>query len=244
MVRGYLFTVIGERLVRTIRRDLFHKIIHQDMAFFDNNKTGELMNRLASDTSVIQSCLSVNISMGLRSVGEVVVSIILLLVTSWSLTLIMMGVVPVLVVCVAAYGRFTRTLTSEYQNALAAAADAGSESIANVRVMRSFGAEVLELGRYLSLLNVTYQKGKLKSLSYGIFAGGLTIFANGAIILVVYYGASQVIHGNMSVGSLTAFILYTVYIAIGLGILSGLYTEFMNAVGASERFVFTLYIDM
>lgn len=76
------------------------------------------MNRLSSDTAVIQSCLSVNVSMGLRSFAQVIVSIILLFVTSWELTLIMMAVVPAIVVVVALYGRFTKRLSKNYQDAL------------------------------------------------------------------------------------------------------------------------------
>jgi ABC-type multidrug transport system fused ATPase/permease subunit len=120
-IRGWLFTLVGERLVRNIRIDLFNAIIEQDIAFFDRNKTGELANRLSSDTAVIQSCLSVNVSMGLRAVGSVVVSIIFLFVTSWELTLIMMGVVPVIVIIAIIYGRFTKRVTKEYQDSLAKA---------------------------------------------------------------------------------------------------------------------------
>ena len=85
--RGWLFTLIGERIVWRIRQELFQSIVKQDIKFFDENKTGELMNRLSSDTAKIQSCLSVNISEGLRSSGQVLLSIVLLSVTSWKLTL-------------------------------------------------------------------------------------------------------------------------------------------------------------
>lgn len=120
--RGYLFTLIGERLVRNVRSQLFEAIIRQDIAFFDMNKTGELMNRLSSDTAVIQNCLSVNVSMGLRAFGQIVVSIVLLFITSWELTLVMMAVVPAIVGIAVFYGSFTRQLTKDYQDALAKAA--------------------------------------------------------------------------------------------------------------------------
>jgi hypothetical protein len=87
-IRGYLYSLVGERLVRVIRRQLFECIIRQDISFFDINKTGELMNRLSADTTVIQSSLSVNVSMGLRSLAMIFVSTILLFVTSWKLTLV------------------------------------------------------------------------------------------------------------------------------------------------------------
>jgi ABC-type multidrug transport system fused ATPase/permease subunit len=75
----------------------------------------------------------------------------------------------------------------------------------------------------------------MKSLAYGLFAGGIGFLAGVVILVVVYYGATLVIHGEMAVGDLTAFVLYSFYIAMGLGIFSGLYTEFSNALGASER---------
>ncbi|RYH21270.1 ATP-binding cassette domain-containing protein [archaeon] len=235
IIRGWLYTLIGERLVRNLRKQLFEKIIQQDVAFFDVNKTGELMNRLSSDTAVIQSCLSVNISMGLRSTAEIIVSIVLLFITSWELTLIMMAVVPALMVIIVLYGGFTKDLTKQLQDALAHAAEVGTESVSNVRIMKSFGAEELENTKYATNVQTSYKKGAKKALAYGIFAGGIGFLVGVAILIVVYYGAMLVIHGRLRIGELTAFILYTLYIAIGLGILSGLYTEFMNALGASDR---------
>jgi ABC-type multidrug transport system fused ATPase/permease subunit len=234
-VRGWLYTLVGERLVRQLRTSLFHKIVSQDVSFFDQNKTGELMNRLSSDTTVIQNCLSVNISMGLRAAAEMVVSIALLFITSWELSCVMMAVVPALMIVVVIYGSFTKRLTKEYQDALAGAADTGAESIANSRIMKSFGAEEWESRQYTGHITTSYQKGAAKAFAYGIFAGGVGFLMGVAILVVVYYGATLVIHDKMNVGDLTSFILYTIYIAIDLGMLSGLYTEFMNAVGAGER---------
>ena len=80
-----------------------------------------------------------------------------------------------------------------------------------------------------------HTSGASKALAYGVFAGGIGFLMSVAILVVVYYGATLVIHGKLSVGDLTSFILYTIYIAVDLAMLSGLYTEFMNAVGAGER---------
>jgi ATP-binding cassette subfamily B protein len=147
----------------------------------------------------------------------------------------MMAVVPVLMIVVILYGRFTRRLGKEYQDALAKAADTGAESISNARIMKSFGAENFENLQYYRNITNSYRKGSIKAFAYGIFAGGIGFFAGFAILVVVYYGATLVIHDELQVGDLTAFILYTFYIAINMGIISSLYTEFMNALGASER---------
>ena len=89
-IRGWLFNLIGERIVRNLRNTLFEKISSQDISFFDKNKTGELINRLASDTAVLQASLSSNVSVGLRNAATIVSAIILLFVTSWKLTLVVL----------------------------------------------------------------------------------------------------------------------------------------------------------
>lgn len=87
-IRGWLFGLAGERIVSGLRISLFKKIISQDISFFDSNKTGELINRLASDTAMLQAALSSNISLGLRNLASIVASVILLFITSWKLTLV------------------------------------------------------------------------------------------------------------------------------------------------------------
>jgi len=234
-IRGYLYCLVGERLVRNIRKKLFDSLMHQDISFFDVNKTGELMNRLSSDTAVIQSVLSTNISMGLRAIALIVVSAVLLFITSWKLSFVMMGVVPILAAVINVYGRFTKTLTKQYQDALASASDRGTESISNIRIVRSFGGELFEMWRYSESIFTSYRLGSKRASAYGLFAGSIMFVANNAILVVIFYGATLVLNNELGVGSLTTFILYTIYIALGLGLFGELYTQLMNGVGASQR---------
>lgn len=187
-IRGWLYTLIGERLVARLRKHLFEHIIRQDIQFFDQNKTGELMNRLASDTTVIQSCLSVNVSMGLRAAMQILISLLLLFITSWRLTLVMISVVPVLIVFVRLYGRYTKRLTKAYQDALGRAADTGAESIGSSRIVKSFAAEDYECERYFRDISLSYEAGAQKAKAYGGFSGAMFFVANTVILVVVYYG--------------------------------------------------------
>jgi ABC-type multidrug transport system fused ATPase/permease subunit len=187
-IRGWLFTLIGERLVARLRKDLFEHIIRQDIQFFDQNKTGELMNRLSSDTTVIQSCLSVNVSLGLRSAMQITISMLLLFITSWKLTLVMISVIPVLIIFVRLYGRYTKRLTKAYQDALGRAADTGAESIGSSRIVKSFAAEDYECERYFNDITISYEAGAKKAKAYGGFSGMMFFVANTVILVVVYYG--------------------------------------------------------
>ncbi len=105
----------------------------------------------------------------------------------------------------------------------------------NARIMRSFGTEESEYKTYAKAIDSAYEVGKKKSIAYGYFAGGAMFIANAVILIIVYYGAVLVIRNEMSIGNLTTFVFYTAYIAMGLGMISSVYSEAMNAVGASTR---------
>ena len=236
-LRGSLFTLAGERLVARFRKRLFESLTRADISFFDKTQSGELVNRLASDSAVIQNAVTVNISMALRFVAQFVVGLILLFVLSPSLTGIMLASVPAVVCGAVAYGSFVRKIGKAYQKALASAGEVASEVLGNVRTVRSFGKESSELYRYSKCIDDSFYHGKRRAFAYGAFAGGIGLFAYSAVALVLWYGGTLVIQhkGGMDSGTLVTFLLYTIYIAGALGGLSSLYGNLLNAVGASER---------
>ena len=234
-LRGSLFTLAGERLVARFRKRVFQALTRADIAFFDKTQSGELVTRLSSDTAAIQNAVTVNISMALRFAGQFVVGIILLFVLSPMLTGVMLASVPAVVIGSVFYGRFLRNIGRLYQKALASAGEIASEVLGNVRTVRSFAKESAEQERYGVAIDESFQHGKKRAFAYGAFAGGVGLFAQSAIALVLWYGGKLVIQGEMDPGTLVTFLLYTIYIASALGGLSGLYGNLMNAVGASER---------
>ena len=238
-LRGFLFTLAGERLVARLRRQLFLHLLHQDIAFYDRNKTGELMNRLASDTTVIQSAVTVNVSMGLRFAAQAVVGIMLIFLYSWKLSLVMLSIVPLIAFAAVGYGRFVKRLSKDYQSALADASETAQQAFSSVRTVRSFAAEAKEGERYLACISRSYTLGAQKALAYGAFGGVIGTAGQYAVCLVLWYGGTLCIQGQIGAGQLTSFLLYTIFIAVALGGLSDLFGTLMTAVGASER-VFSL----
>jgi len=220
--RGITFTVAGERLVARLRRDLFRAVTSQEIGFFDGLKSGELVNRLAADTTVIQDIATVNISMGLRWVAQAVIGIAVLFVISWHLTLVMMAAVPAVSAIAVIYGRYTRTISKAYQKSLADAGEVASEVLSNMKTVRSlFQGEVREHARYSKAVNESYHYGKLRSYAYGGWSGIVMMFAYFAIVLCLWYGGHEVLRGHMEAGFLTSFLLYTIYIAFALGGIAG-----------------------
>jgi ATP-binding cassette subfamily B protein len=235
MLRAWLFTVAGERIVAQLRCTLFDAILGQDTSFFDERRTGELTSRLTADTTVLQNTVTVNVSMALRHALGALGGVVLLLWMSPKLTGIAMATVPVVAVTAAIYGRWFQRLSRQFQDALAASGSVAEEVIAGIRTVRSFARERLESGRYGEAIEHSYRLAAKRALAIGGFSGVTGFLGMGAVALVVWYGGRLVTRDLLSMGELTAFLLYTGIVAVSLGSLANLYGDFMRAVGASQR---------
>jgi ATP-binding cassette subfamily B protein len=235
MLRAWLFTVAGERVVSDLRSRLFEAILGQDIEFFDHSRTGELTNRLAADTSVLQNAVTVNVSMALRHTIGVLGGLGMLLWMSPALTTVAMAIVPLGVLGGAFYGRMIRRLSRRVQDALAASTVIAEEAIAGIRTVRSFAQESHEAGRYRDAVEESFRLAAKRALAIGGFGGFASFVGYGAVALVVWYGGRLVSRDAMTLGELTAFLLYTGLVAMALASLASLYGDFMRAVGASQR---------
>ncbi|MEP7120253.1 MAG: ABC transporter transmembrane domain-containing protein, partial [Byssovorax sp.] len=234
-LRSALFTIAGERVVTRLRSDLFARLIEQEIAFFDATKTGELTNRLSADTTVLQNTVSVNISMGLRFAASVVGGIGCLFYTSRVLTLVMLSVVPPVALGAVAYGRRVRKLSRDVQDTLAKSSEVAEESLGGIRTVRSFAAEPSEVARYASAVNKSFDLARARAIMASKFTGIASFAAYAAISAVLWYGGRLVASGTLTVGELTSFLVYTMFVAVSLGGLTDLWADFMKASGAAER---------
>jgi ATP-binding cassette subfamily B protein len=234
-LRYVLFSTAGERVVASLREDLFARLVDQEIAFFDERRTGELTSRLASDTSVIQSAVSVNISMALRFLATVVGGVGCLIYTSPRLTLVMLAVVPPVALGAVAYGRRVRRLSRDVQDALARAGEVAEEALAGIRTVRAFAAEKSEAKRYGDAIRRSFDLARRRIFFASLFMGVSTFAAFGSAALVLWYGGRLVARGDLTVGGLTSFLVYTLLVAFSLGGLSDLWADFMKALGAAER---------
>jgi ATP-binding cassette subfamily B protein len=234
-LRYAAFSLAGERVVTRLRERLFRAILDQEIAFFDAERTGELVSRLSSDTAVLQGAASSQISQVLRSLATAVGGIVLLFLTSRSLTLLMLSVVPAVALGAVAYGRRVRRLSKGVQDALAVAGEVAQEDIAGIRTVRSFDAEEREAARYGAAVGKAYALARRRVLAATTFMGGATVGAYGAMAAVVWWGGRLVVRGDMTAGGLASFLVYTLLVAMSLASLGDVWAEFMRAAGAAER---------
>jgi len=234
-LRSYSFGVAGERVVARLRADLYGALMRQEVAFFDERRTGELTSRLASDTTVLQNAVTMNISMLLRFGSMGVGALAILVWTSWQLTLVMLAIVPMVAVGMIFYGRMLRALSRKVQDAAARASEVAEETLAGIRTVRAFAAERAETARYGEAIHDAFSMARQRSKLGATFQGVAGFAAYAAIAAVLWVGGVLTVKGEMTFGALTSFLLYTLTVAFSIGALSGVYEDLMKAVGASER---------
>ncbi|AUX40999.1 ABC transporter permease [Sorangium cellulosum] len=234
-LRYVLFSTAGERVVTRLRADLFRHLLRQEIAFFDVHRTGELTNRLASDTTVLQSSVSVNVSMALRYAASVIGGVAFLFYTSPRLTLLMLAVIPPVALGSVSYGRKVRKLSRDVQDALARASEVAEEALAGIRTVRAFAAEPHEAERYAGRVSASFALARKRIFASARFMALVTFAGYSAAALVLWYGAHLVVADRMTLGELTSFLVYTLVVAFALGGLSDLWADFMRATGAAER---------
>lgn len=234
-IRYYLFTLAGERIVANLRHRLYRSILQQDIAFFDERRTGELMSRLAADATVLQNAVSVNISMLMRNLGAAVGGLVLLVYTSPVLALALLAAIPPLALGTARFGRKIRGLSRQVQDTLAETASIAEEAISGIRTVRAFAQEAWEAQRYQQAVHSSLGIAQERIRFIAWFTGGASFFGYLAIVGVLYYGGYLVLNQQLSIGDLTSFILYTLTVAVSVATLGSLWTDFMAATGAGRR---------
>ena len=233
--RAVLFSLAGERGVRRVRERLYASLVSQDIGFFDASRTGELVSRLGTDCATLQSLLSSQISMTFRHVITALGGLVLLFFTSPRLTVVMLLVVPPVAIGAVAYGRKVRALARRYQDALAEASHVAEESLSAIRTVRAFVAEDAERARYGRAVADSYGAARKRAFAGSTFMGAAAAGGYASMAAVLGYGGRLVARGEMTAGALTAFLVYTLLIAMSLAALAEVWAEVMRGLGAAER---------
>ncbi len=234
-VRYYLFTLSGERIVLKLRERLYETILKQDVSFFDFNRTGDLMSRLASDCTTLQNTVSVNVSQGLRNLGQVIGGFGFMFYTSWKLSTMMLILIPPVAFSAALFGKRIRKFSKEFQATIADASVVAEETISGVRTVKSFVQENAETNRYKKALEIALIMAQKRILAIGQFMTLAMVLGFISVCFVLWYGGREVVLGYMTIGDLTQFLLYLMIVAIGVGSLGSLWGDIMAGIGASQR---------
>lgn len=234
-LRIYTFTVAGERIVARLRQRLFGRILEQEVAFFDGRRTGELVSRLASDATVLQTTVTVNASMALRNTVLLVGGLALMANTSAQLTLLMLALVPPIAIGAIFVGRSIARISRKSQDALAAAGAVAEESLSGLRTVRSFTREAAEGERYGEAVWQSYLLARQRMKGIAVFVSVSYFASFAALGAILWLGLTEVMAGTLTSGELTQFILYGITVGFSMGGMGEIWAELMKARGSSER---------
>ena len=211
-LRFYLVTWLGERVVADIRNAVYRRVIFMDPTFFEITKTGEVLSRLTTDTTLVQSIAGVNLSIALRSFLSLVGGIVLLAITSSTLTLYIVLAIPVVVVPLILIGRRVRRLSRSAQDRIADSSGLAGETLNAIQTVQAFRLEEMQSQRYSDAVTLSFRAAVRRiRVSASLTAIGVGLVFS-VITLILWLGAHAVVAGQMTAGELAQFLFYALFV--------------------------------
>jgi len=234
-MRFYFISRLGERVVADLRRAVFDHLLTLSSSFYVDTRTGEVLSRLTTDTTLIQTVVGSSVSVAVRTVATTLGALTLMVVVSWQLALMVLALGPVILLPILLFGRRVQRLSRESQDELANASSRASESLQAIETVQAFTREPEESRRFRDVIEATFDVSlKRIRVRAAMTAVIFTVILTG-LIAVLWYGAVQVQAEAITPGAMTQFVMYAFVAVSGVGMLTETYAEIMRAAGATER---------
>ena len=241
--RFYCVTWLGERIVADMRKAIYSHILSQSPAFFEVTRTGEVLSRITTDTTLIQTAVGSSASIALRNLLMMVGGLFMLVITSPKLTSLVIGTVVFVVIPLIFMGRMVRNLSRQSQDRVADTSAYAAETINAIQTVQSFTHEDTDRARFSSAVEATFSTALKRVRARSVMTALVIVLVFASIVGVLWIGAQAVIAKEMTGGELSAFILYAVIVASGLGALSEVWGEVSQGAGAAERLAELLAVE-
>ncbi len=233
--RFYMVTWLGERVVTDLRTAVYARMLVQSPQFFETTRTGEVLSRLTTDTTLVQTVVGSSLSLGLRSLFLFIGGLAMLAVTSVKLFVITVGLLALVVVPIVVLGRRVRRLSRDSQDRVADSSALASEVLNAMSTVQAFTQEMWEQRRFQSTVESSFTTAMRRTRTRAVLTSVVITLVFGAIVFVLWLGATDVINGSMTAGALAAFVLYSGLTAGSVGALSETWGDVLRAIGATER---------
>ncbi|NOI74624.1 ABC transporter ATP-binding protein/permease [Vibrio coralliilyticus] len=241
--RFYLVSSVGERVSADIRLAVFNHVITLHPSYFETNGSGDIMSRITTDTTLLQSIIGSSFSMAMRSALMCVGAAIMLFATNIKLTLIVLASVPFILVPILFYGRRVRALSRQSQDSMADVGSYAGEAIEHIKTVQSYSHEAQERASFATEVERAFEIGRQRVKQRAILISGVIVIVFSAIAGMLWVGGSDVINGTMSGGDLGAFVFYAIMVASSLATISEVLGELQRAAGATERLIEILQVE-
>ena len=235
--RYYMMSWLGERVVADIRQRVFENVLRQSPRYFETLQTGEVLSRLTSDTTLVQTLVGSSISIALRSLVMLIGGMTMMLVTSAWLAGVMIVLLAIIVLPLWALGRRVRKMSRTSQDKVADTSAMAGEVLNAITTVQAFTREPHEQQRFNAAVETAFLEARKRITMRSVLTAMAIVMSFGVIVFVLWIGAQQVTAGVMTLGELTQFVLYAVLIAGSIGALSETWGDLQRAAGAMERLV-------
>ncbi len=236
-LRFWLVTRLGERVVADIRKAVFDRVIGLSPSFYENIMTGEVLSRITTDTTLIQSVIGSSASIAMRNVLLFLGGIVFMLFTSAKLTGLVLLIVPAVVVPILVLGRRLRKLSRENQDWIAASSGNASEALLSVQTVQAFTHESASRKQFADVTELSFDVAKRRIATRALMTVIVIFLVFTGVVGVLWIGARDVREGVLTAGVLVQFVIYAIMVAGAVAALSEIWGELQRAAGATERLI-------
>ncbi len=240
-VRFYFVSWLGERVTSDLRNAVYRQVLRQDPIFFETLKSGEVLSRLTTDTTLIQTLVGTSISMGLRNALLFLGGVVMLVVTSPSLATMIIALLLMVTLPIVVFGRRVRKLSRASQDRVADSSALAGETLNAIQIVQAYAREPFEASRFVDATEQAFRAAVRRIRARSLLTALAIVLVFGAIVYVLWLGAHAVLEGRTSAGLLTQFILYAAMVAGATGALAEVLGDVQRAAGATERLLELLH---
>jgi len=241
--RHFLVSWLGERVVADLRKAVFDHIVTLHPSYFETNRSGEIMSRLTTDTTLLQHIIGTSFSMALRSALMFVGALILLLFTNLKLSLMVLVGVPLVLLPIVLYGRRVRKLSKASQDSIADVGSYAGEIIQHIKTVQSYTRERAEMQAFAREVEVAFDVARRRIRQRSLLIAVVILLMFGAVSGLLWVGGNDMIDGRISSGDLAAFVFYAIMMGSAVATISEVYGELQRATGATERLMDLLHVE-
>ena len=236
-VRFYLISWLGERVIADIRRQVFSHLLTLSPAWFEQTRTGEMISRLTTDTALLEQIVGTSVSMALRNGLLGAGALVMLMLTSWKLTLLVLLTVPVVIVPIVVFGRRVRKLARASQDRVADIGAYVDEALHEIRTVQAYGHEETDRTLFGRRIEAAFDTARQRIQVRASLISAVIVLVFAGIGIILWIGGHDVLAGKLTAGELSAFVFYAAMVASAAAALSEVMGDLQRGAGAAERLI-------
>jgi len=235
MTRFYLVSWLGERVSADLRSAVFNNLVHLQPSYFESNNSGEIMSRLTTDTTLLQTLIGSSVSLAVRNALTLTGALTLMVITNIKLSLVILVALPVTLLPILIFGRRVRKLSNKSQQTIAEVGSHAGEIFQSIKVVQSFNRETAEKAAFGRDVEQAFTVARSRVFQRALLTGFAIFLLTGGMVGMMWSGGVDVIEGRMTGGELGAFVFYAIMVGTAFATLSEVWGDLQRATGAAER---------